>query len=926
MEDDDNTPQPQDYPDALSRTGVSLGWLAERGALPQVLFRDEEIARVLGAIDRGRSVLLVGPPGSGKTAVLHGVAQAMVQRDDGDLRQMSTADIMAGTRYIGEWQTKLDLILRHASRDSVALYITDISNLPTVGSTIHDKSALLDAIVPKVRERLVQVVGEATDEVVHGILNIPQFRGLFERIPITPLSPGQVITVIRAAHERRDLDLDDGARTALVQVTTRFSPNDLQPRPALQLLQQVADYREQKESIGEPAPINASFVEKVFSVYSGLPRFVVSRNITMPAAEIRRRLQERIVGQEEAIEAIVEVITLYKSGLHDPSRPIGTLLFVGPTGVGKTEVARALAHFLYGSEKRMLRFDLSEYKDYHAFDRLIGDPTRPDRPARLTDPVRAQPFQVVLFDELEKGHPNVADLLLQLLDEGRLTPSRGAPVDFRNTIVIATTNVGAETARLTPGFDAGAEESAFHDNIQRSLKAEFRPEFLNRFQHIVVFHQLSRDQLRSIATLEVARFITRDGIVDRDLVVDVDPDALDLAIERGFDPQYGARALRREIQRNIVLPIATALMERATDPHTVVRVVRQGRTTRVRFVETEAAREIREARDPIALPDGRKMTREQISDQLAQLRRELDTLTETLDEAALHATVRELDSHRQAADFWSDPARAARVMRDLDRNGRALDRIHRLRSWLDETIEELEATELRRDVERIGHAAIRMEAAVRSAQRELVTMGDTGYWDAIVEIRPLGGRGSTARDLLTTTYRRWARHRRIAADWVRHPVTKDEPAMLTVQGPFAAGYLAREAGLHRVREDDVVSVARVVVAPWLDEPGIAPSIERQRALKIVGVSGEPIRSRIECAGGLVLQNERSLAENRDLAGELASSWAAAPPPSDQLVRRYDLSPLVVRDQGSGITTGKRKALEGKAFHDLLCARLDSNGE
>ena len=280
--------------------------------------------------------------------------------------------------------------------------------------------------------------------------------------------------------------------------------------------------------------------------------------MTMPAKEIREWFRERIIGQERAIEAVVEVITLFKAGLHDPNRPIGTLLFVGPTGVGKTELAKALARYLFGSETRLLRFDLSEFKDYHAFQLLVGDPEKPLQPARLLDPVRLQPFQVILFDEIEKAHSNVWDMLLQLLDEGHVSPPSGARTNFRNTIVIATSNVGSQDAlKQSIGF-----VSADRGQIPiKSLEAVFRPELLNRFQHIVTFDGLTRDNVRRIARREIQQLLAREGITSRNLAVEVGEDVLDVLVETGFDREYGARALKRQVQQRVLFPIAGRLME-----------------------------------------------------------------------------------------------------------------------------------------------------------------------------------------------------------------------------------------------------------------------------------------------------------------------------------------------------------------------------
>ena len=292
-------------------------------------------------------------------------------------------------------------------------------------------------------------------------------------------------------------------------------------------------------------------------MYTGLPAFVFSRNMTVSAGTIRKWFQQRIFGQAQAIEAVVESITLFKSGLRDPNQPIGTFLFTGPTGVGKTELSKALAEYLYGSAQRLLRFDMSEYATYNSFQQLIGQGGA-NSSALLIDPVRAQPFQVILFDEIEKGHSNIYDLMLQLLDEGRMTQPDGQTIDFRNTIVICTTNAGAsEMSRPTPGFTQ-EETSTVPLHV---LENYFRPEFLNRFQHVLVFHALDKSHVRQIAQGEVKKIIKRSGIVSRNLIIDIDDSVVDAIVQYGYSDRYGARALKREVQRRLALPIGAFLME-----------------------------------------------------------------------------------------------------------------------------------------------------------------------------------------------------------------------------------------------------------------------------------------------------------------------------------------------------------------------------
>ena len=370
--------------------------------------------------------------------------------------------MLSGTVYLGEWQSKVTALFQAAAKSKSLLYFTDIWNLPSAGRASNRQDTVWDAMRPRLQNRELQVVGEVNEEQLLALKALPGFATPFDVIEVPPLTAEQVASLVRTEAARLSLDMQAPAAARLLELCSQFLPATDGPGPALHLMEHVRNYRNEKRAIGEDEPVSPAFVEKVFSVYSGLPRFIVCRDEVRPVGAIRDWFRTRIVGQRDAIDAVVQMIALYKAGLHDARRPIGSMMFVGPTGVGKTELARALAAYLFGSEKRLLRFDLSEFKDYHSFEMLIGDPDHPDRPARLVDPVRAQPFQVVLLDEIEKAHANVWDLLLQVLDDGRLTPARGASVNFRNTIIIATANVGAAEMRRRPvGFTgAGSSEDA----------------------------------------------------------------------------------------------------------------------------------------------------------------------------------------------------------------------------------------------------------------------------------------------------------------------------------------------------------------------------------------------------------------------------------------------------------------------------------
>ncbi len=911
------------YANALAQDGRDLVAAARDGELPWVDFRDEDVQAVLDLLDKGRSVLLVGPDGVGKTSIVHGVARAMFERDVGDLVEISTTAVMSGTRYLGEWQSKATAIAKKAAEFGTVLYLSDVWNLPKTGRTDNNDNNLLDALRPHIGAGKLTLLAEVSPEGLRMMERHAGFVPLFTKAPIAGLDERAVDRCMERAAERKGFHLDPAGRRTLLQLTTRFLPARPQPGPALDLLQQVRDYQLEKQGAGEDEPISPTLIERVFSIYSGLPMFVVSASATMPAKEIRAWFEDRIVGQREAIEAVVESIALFKAGLNDPTKPLGTFLFVGPTGVGKTEVARALARFLFGSESRLLRFDLSEFKDYHSFEILVGNPKDPGRPAALIDPVRAQPFQVVLLDELEKAHSNVWDLLLGVLDEGRLTPPGGQTVDFRSTILIATSNVGAHGSDKRFGFAPDTSSGARRHAVTKSLENHFRPEFLNRFQHLVVFHALSKDQVKQVARWELKRILKRDGIAARNLVVEVTDEALDRVIEHGFDPRYGARALKREIQRQLVLPLAMALMEQQVTDGSILKIVEKDDQIRVRVLET---REIRAERAELApvRAENEVLTREDVEIRLEIARENLGRIATALGEEGLQAERRRLEHARTQPAFWSQPEAAARDLRDLDRIGSVLDRLDRLRGWNEELLEALGRTKARARVEKLAGDLLRQERALQRSERELLRMGFEGAWDALIEIRPLGAGGRRARDLLVQTYLGWAAGRKMQAVWLRDPQRGDEPAMLAIKGHYATGLLVGEGGLHRVREGKDSAVCRVRVAPWTDADGEVAFADHRALKGKLGQLGGRIRSRLECKGGLVLQNGCNLSENRELALAVAPSWALAEPPRDEQVRRIDLGRPMLKD-ASGFSSGRKDALAAGPFHELLCHRVDTFG-
>jgi ATP-dependent Clp protease ATP-binding subunit ClpC len=892
-----------------------------------VPYRDELIAKIDEQLTVGRSVMLVGPPGVGKTAVLQGVHAARVARGEGGVVRVSSMDLLSGTHYLGDWQSKLRAWVRQSRERNEVLFFTDAWNLNTAGASDTSTDNVLDALRPLMEAGELNVVVELSVDRVRTMDRIPGFTRLFQRFDVAPLDPAQVDAVIQRVAEGAGRQVDEPVRRAMVQLTSRFLRAQLQPGPALGLLQWILEQPGLRDEALTPALVETAFAQR-----TGLPSFIVSRAVTKTASEVRAWFQERLVGQRAAIDAMVEAIALFKSGLHDTGRPIGTFLFVGPTGVGKTELARLLAEFVFGSPDRLLRFDLSEFKDYHAFELLLGSPRRKDSPARLLDPVRAQPFQVVLFDELEKAHPNLWDLILPLLDEGRMSAPDGDAVDFRNTIVIATSNVGAQESNRSVGFgERGGDER--EGRIRQALETSFRPEFLNRFQHIVVFHSLSLLELRTVARFELARVLQREGIVAPGLTVDVDDAALDLVIRQGVDARYGARALKREIQKRLVLPLAMTLMEQAVAPGAILRInVRDG-AIRVRVLETEASRAHRASFVPTPRVEPRAIDREALREQLKQAEGAFDGLMELVQLPAALDRRGELLSAREVPGFWRDVARASANDRELEVASDLIDRVEALEERIAGARDALEKGASRRALESAAQEVRALEEALRSARRELVVLGAAGRVDALMECRVVGTSGPEMRDRLAAMYVEWAKHRGYTVTWWRDPRDDEESWLLGVRGPYAFGLLRGEAGLHRLRLAGTAEnpgrrvVAAVRVAPWETGRAVTATKDGERSVRGSGRFGSKVRAVLEYrdpdGGRLTLQNEQSATENAAAAGELLAALADAVEAPEEVVRRYDAAPPLVRDALTGWVSGRPDALAPRGLDALLVRRVDA---
>ncbi|HZW73088.1 MAG TPA: AAA family ATPase, partial [Caldimonas sp.] len=340
--------------------------------------------------------------------------------------------------------------------------------------------------------------------------------------------------------ESRSVEIEPEAIDAAVTLTGRFEPYRSFPGKAIRLLEGAVDGRKSDVQRFDRAQLTAAFASR-----SGMPLTLLSDSMPLRIADVRTHFETRILGQPEATAALVDVVSVLKAGLNDPQKALGSFFFVGPTGVGKTESAKALAEFLFGSRERLVRFDMGEYTSIDAVQRLIGTAWGTAE-GELTRRVREQPFCVVLLDEIEKAHWSVFDALLAAIGEGRMTDAAGRTADFRNAIVIMTSNLGASRVRSSPlGFGVDGADASDHERYIAEAERFFRPEFFNRIDRVVVFHALSQQTVRQIARRELNRLLVREGIVRRRLLVELDDSVIAIVAESGFHPRYGARPLQR---------------------------------------------------------------------------------------------------------------------------------------------------------------------------------------------------------------------------------------------------------------------------------------------------------------------------------------------------------------------------------------------
>jgi ATP-dependent Clp protease ATP-binding subunit ClpC len=569
---------------ALDKYGRDLSKLAREGKLDPVVGRDVEIERVVQILSRRKknNPILIGDPGVGKSAIVEGLALRIESGENGALKgkriiTLDIASMVAGTTYRGQFEERMKQVLQELqSHSEIILFIDEIHTIIGAGNA----QGALDAaniLKPALARGEVQCIGATTTaEYAKSIEKDGALERRFQKVTVRPTTTTETLHILQQLREHygtyHHVVYPDSVLKLCVEMSERYLTDRAFPDKAIDVMDEVgARAHARQEALDEQnAPkyeITDNDVASVVSMMSGVPVQRVESSEQERLRTMGDRLLQRVIGQDDAVHVVVRAIQRSRLGLRDPRRPIGTFFFLGPTGVGKTHLAQCLAEDIFGQKEALIRFDMSEYAEKHTASLLVGAPPgyiAHEDGGKLTEAVRRKPYSVVLFDEIEKAHPDIFNVLLQVLDEGRLTDRQGHEVDFRNTIIILTSNVGTRQLKEFGGgigFSQNEiDEKTTRQTLMKALQKTFPPEFVNRLDNVVIFSPLTRAALARIIDIEVAKLKERMHKTGHQLVLS--EDAQLQLLDRAYDPQNGARPVKRAIQTYLEDEVVDLLLQR----------------------------------------------------------------------------------------------------------------------------------------------------------------------------------------------------------------------------------------------------------------------------------------------------------------------------------------------------------------------------
>ncbi len=690
LRNDRNDPRREERREVLAQVGVDLTWKAIDGSLtggvPRSPTREELRSLVCQPVPQ--PVIVVGPSGAGRTTALERATLDLLDHDgyashrNADrvrrVWQVSGKRIIAGMSYLGDWQQRCLDVCAEARQQKAILWAVDLHHWGRIGRSRDSEMNLAEFFQGPLARRELAMMAECTPEQLRLLEEeAPAFASLFTRVRIE--AAGHAETMRLLIHETRRLEARNprlscqpsGLREIL-EVGASLFPMRAQPGKALDLLRQAShDALIEQE---ETCYVGGVQIDRALSQRTGLPQWIIANSAPVDPSGISRAFSERVMGQPEAVAAAVDLVARIRAGLTDPKRPYAVYLFTGPTGTGKTELAKALAEYLYSSAERMVRIDMGEYGAPDAAARLVGDRWNPE--GTLTRAVQAQPFSVVLLDEIEKAHPQVHNLLLQLFDEARLTDAAGVPASFAHAVVVMTSNLGARVEPVAGFATSDVPTEAEH---LRAVREFFPPELFNRIDRVVSFRPLTPEVARAVVVRELGKLTQRRGLLDRNVFVAAADDALDLAAREAFRAVDGARSLKRWLEHNVGTLLTEHLVQKPDNELQLVRV--RGVDGRLSLdVETLLEAETLDARYP--LEDCLNEPLPTLRARIADARRALHELAASPALSTLSARIGDLvERHRDGAGAAVDSLFALESLRgDIAALGDHLEHLERAAS------------------------------------------------------------------------------------------------------------------------------------------------------------------------------------------------------------------------------------------------------
>jgi ATP-dependent Clp protease ATP-binding subunit ClpC len=585
--------QPQStLPSDILRLGCDLTAKAKSGKIDNIVGRDDETQRVIEILCRKtkNNPVLIGEAGVGKSAIVEGLAMRIVENRvptalaGKTIFSLDIGSLMAGTKFRGELEARLEKLINLVTeRDDLILFIDEIHNITTATGK-EGEIGIAEMLKPRLARGEMQTIGATTfDEYRKYIEKDPALERRFGPITVQPPTPAQSIEILQGLREAyqkfHGVDIGQDAIIAAVQLSDRYITDRNLPDKAIDMLDEACSKAKIKVQIeqaelvknGQTPPekrasINAESIAEVVSVASGVPVTRLTNDEKSNLVNLDAELKKSIIGQDKAVELIAKAVRRSRAGVGDANRPVGSFLFLGRTGVGKTEVCKVLAKQLFVSDKALIKLDMSEYQEGHSVSKLVGSPpgyVGYEDASMVCERVRRNPYCIVLFDEIEKAHADVYNVLLQILDEGRLTDNKGKTTSFKNAIIIMTSNAGVENLSRTAKVGFGGDEEAAsreEELVMQGVRKRFKPEFINRIDNIVIFNSLTKQDVTKIAKIQINKLIEKMSVVGMRL--DVSAAGVEWLADKGFSAEYGARPLRRVIQTELEDKIAEEILAR----------------------------------------------------------------------------------------------------------------------------------------------------------------------------------------------------------------------------------------------------------------------------------------------------------------------------------------------------------------------------